>query len=102
MSRPPAPVTMAAAGRSVSTAVTGPMSPTPTGVAMSDAQHSAEYERLVEIVGHRSQQVNGYIPIDVLTEMGIDFEEGRTTWFTAEQSAAIRRHPRFEEGRTDA
>jgi hypothetical protein len=63
-------------------------------------------ERLVEVVGHRSGKVSGYIPITVLTEMGIEFEEGRTTWFTAEQSAAIKAHPQFEvrliDGRDDA
>lgn len=65
------------------------------------ADHIADDGRMVEIVDHRSGQVSGYIPIAVLAEVGIDFVEGRTTWFSAEQSAFLRRHPEFEEARTD-
>lgn len=68
---------------------------------MPEPARPADTERLVEVVGHRSGKVSGYIPIAVLTEMGIEFEEGRTTWFTAEQSAAIKSHPRFEMRQND-
>ncbi len=39
--------------------------------------------------------VGGFIPHSALEELGIRMGEG-TTWLTKEQSAAIRRHPRFE------
>lgn len=69
---------------------------------MSDnPARAAEAVRYAEMRAHAGNQVTGYIPVTVLAEMGIRFEEGKTIWFSVEQVLAIQHHHDYRPAQSD-